>query len=74
MRTCHFTSNKRQKRAFYLTIVRSIFEHDSIIWSPQASTYLNKFENIQKRAIKWINGEYFVSYNDFEFFEKQKDL
>ena len=25
MRTCHFTSNKRQKRAFYLTIVRSIF-------------------------------------------------
>ena len=41
---------------------------------PQASTYLTKFENIQKRAIKWINGEYFVSYNDFEFFEKQKDL
>ena len=31
MRTCHFTSNKRQKRAFYLTIVRSIFEHGSIV-------------------------------------------
>ena len=74
MRTYHFTSNKRQKRAFYLTIVRSIFEHSLIIWSPQASTYLTKFENIQKRAIKWINGEYLVSYNDFEFFEKQKDL
>ena len=74
MRTCHFTSNKRQKRSFYLTIVRSIFEHGSIIWSPQASTYLTQLENIQKRAIKWINGESFVSYNDFEFFEKQKDL
>ena len=35
MRTCHFKSNKRQKRAFYLTIVRSIFEHGSIIWSPK---------------------------------------
>ena len=74
MRTCHFTSNKRQKRAFYLTIVRSVFEHGSIIWSPQASTYLTKFENIHKRAIKWINGESFVSYNDLEFFEKQEDL
>ncbi|MCP4461126.1 MAG: hypothetical protein GY816_24360, partial [Cytophagales bacterium] len=26
-RTCHFTTNIRQKRAFYLSIVRSIFEH-----------------------------------------------
>ena len=58
----------------YLTIVRSIFEYGSIIGSPQASTYLTQFENIQKRTIKWINGESFVSYNDFEFFEKQKDL
>ena len=34
MRTCHFATNKQQKRVFYLTIVRSIFEHGSIIWSP----------------------------------------
>ena len=33
-RTCHFTTNKRQKRSFYLAIVRSIFEHCSVIWSP----------------------------------------
>ena len=31
MRTCHFATNKQQKRVFYLTIVRSIFEHGSII-------------------------------------------
>ena len=40
MRTCHFTVilrsfNKRQKRSLYLTIVRSLFEHCSVIWSPQ---------------------------------------
>ena len=34
-RTFHFTRNKRQKRTFYLTIVRSIFEHCSIIWYPE---------------------------------------
>ena len=42
MRTCHFTRDKRQKRAFYLTIVRSLFEHCSIIWYPQRSTHLRK--------------------------------
>ena len=31
MRTCHFTTNKRQKRSFYLTIVKSLFEHCSVI-------------------------------------------
>ena len=74
MRTCHFTCDKCQKRAFYLTIVRSLFEHCSIIWYPQRSTHLRKLEIIQKRAIKWINGESFTSYSDNVFFEKQKAL
>ena len=34
IRTCHFTCNRRQKRTFYLAIVRSMFEHRSVIWSP----------------------------------------
>ena len=65
---------KRQKRTFYPTVVRSIFEHCFIIWYPQRSTHLRKFEAIQKRAIKWINGEPFISYSDGEFLEKQKEL
>ena len=73
-RTCHFTTNKRQKRAFYLTIVRSIFDHCSVIWCPQQSTHLLKFEAIQKRAIKWINGQQFDHYSDIVFHEKQKEL
>lgn len=73
-RTCHFTANNRQKRSFYLSIVRSIFEHCSTIWSPQYSSYIEKFAAIQKRAVKWINGELFASYSDEVFFEKQKEL
>ena len=74
MRTCHFTTDKSKKRALYLSIVRSIFEHCSIIWFPQTAKHLSKFDAIQKRAIKWINGEQFHSYNDNMFYEKQKEL
>ena len=73
-RTCHFTTNKRQKRSFYLSLVRSMFEHCSVVWSPQRATNINKFVAIQKRAIKWINGEQFVSYSDEVLFEKEKEL
>ena len=73
-RTCHFTTNKRQKRSFYLSLVRSMFEHCSVIWSPQRATDINKFVAIQKRAIKWINGEQFVSYSDGELFVKEQEL
>ena len=74
IRTCHFTTNKLQKRAFYLAVIRSLFEHFSIIWYHHGSTQLLKFESIQRRAIKWINGEQFSSYSDSAFFEKQKEL
>ncbi len=50
-RTCHFTTNIRQKRAFYLSIVRSVFEHCSVIWSPHNKSILEKFEAIQKRGV-----------------------
>ncbi|MCP4456783.1 MAG: hypothetical protein GY816_01955, partial [Cytophagales bacterium] len=66
-RTCHFTADIRQKRSFYLAIVRSIFEHCSTIWSPQYASHLSKFEAIQRRAIKWINGEPFSSYSDEKY-------
>ena len=53
MRTCHFTTNKKQKRSL---LVRSIFEHCSVVWSPQQASNVAKFDIIQKRAIKWIDG------------------
>jgi len=73
-RTCHFTTDKRQKRSLYLALVRSIFEHCSVVWSPQHSTHLKGFDDIQRRGIKWINGEPFTSYSDEVFAIKQKEL
>ena len=69
-----FYSKQTPKRSFYLAIVRSIFEHCSAIWSPQNSTSIKKFSVIQRRAVKWINGEPFASYTDEVFVEKQKEL
>ena len=73
-RTCHFTTDKRQKRSLYLALVRSIFEHCSVIWSPQTVTLIDQFAAIQKRAVKWINGEPYTSYSDEVFINEQSKL
>ena len=74
MRTCHFATNKKQKRAFYLTVVRSIFEHCSVIWHPDSSNQMSKFNAIQKKAVKWIYGQQFSHYTDMEYSSKLKEL
>ena len=33
-RTCHFVKNHSKRRTLYLTMIRSLFEHGSQIWSP----------------------------------------
>ena len=75
-RTCHFATDQRQKRSFYLSVVRALFEHCSVIWSPQCATHINKFVAVQRRAIKWILGDQFRSYiySDEEFEQKQRSL
>ena len=73
-RTCHFIKNVAQKRSLYITLVRSIFEHCGEIWGPNAVTAKNKFEPLQKRAVKWILGETNKSYNDNEYYSKLYDL
>ena len=70
-RTCHFTMCSAQRRALYLALVRSIFEHCSPIWAPQSLGNLNLFELVQRRAVKWILKEPFVSYSDSQFLIKQ---
>ena len=74
MRTCHFTFNRKQKRAFYLAIVGSIFEHCSILWHPVSSNQIAPLDAIQKCAIKWILGKKFDHYTDDEYVHKQKEL
>ena len=49
-------------------MVRSQFEHCSIIWCPVTASKLNDFEVVQKNAIKWILNEEFGSYYNYEIY------
>lgn len=73
-RTIHFVKCPKQKRAFYLAIVRSQFEHCVQIWRPTTCTYIDKLERIQKRAVKWILSELDHHYNHLEYVKRLKDL
>ena len=73
-RSLHFVKCQKQKRAFYLALVRSIFEHCSVIWKPTTQQMIQKVESIQRRAVKWILGEQDHHYNDYEYLKRLKDL
>ena len=73
-RTLHFVKCPKQKRAFYLAIVRSQFEHCLQVWRPTTSTLTEKLEKIQMRAIKWILSENDHHYNDLEYMNRLRDL
>ena len=61
----------RRRRVLYLTLVRSQFEHCSPIWRPCFETMVLKFENFQKRCIKWILSEEELSYSEFEVYVRK---
>ena len=65
-RTCHFVSDTKRRRVLYLTLARSQFNHCSTIWRPTVisnKTLVEKFENFQKKCIKWILREEELSYH-----------
>ena len=73
-RTLRFIKDRKQKRAFYLALIRSLFEHCSIVWRPTTDTLNSKVESIQRKAVKWILGEQDHHYNDFEYLSRLKNL
>ena len=68
---CHFVVSNHRKRTLYLTLVRSQFEHCSVIWKPVTPPQISKFEALQKNAIKWILNEKFLSYSDYNIYIKK---
>ena len=70
----HFVKCPKQKRVFYLAVVRNLFEHCVQIWRPSSDTGIFQLERIQKRAVKWILSEQNFSYNDFEYLTRLRDL
>ena len=73
-RTCHFVKNIAQKRSLYIAIVRILFEHCGEIWGPNVVTTINKFEPIQKKAVKWILVGGNKKYNEQEYQSKLHKL
>ncbi len=73
-RNCHFVIDKNRRRVLYLTLVRSQFEHCSVIWRPVTKTLMEKLEGLQKRAIKWILREEYISYTFNTYIQKCRQL
>ena len=63
----------KQKRVLYLAMVRSLFEHASVIWHP-SGVQIEKLEKIQKRSVKWILNEQDHHYNSYEYLKRLYDL
>ena len=73
-RVCSFTLDKISRKILFLSIVRSQFEHCSIVWSPTTSTQLLYFERILKRGIKWIFNEQYSVYSNNQYFDRLREL
>lgn len=69
-RTVHFIKNPNQRRILYLSLVRSLLEHCSPVWSPHHKGLRDRLEAAQKRAIKWIFGiSYTFSWSNTKYYE-----
>ena len=53
-RVFFFVKNVSQQRSLYITLVRSLFKHCGEIWGPNPIIAKNKFEPLQKQAVKWL--------------------
>ena len=73
-RTCSFVRNTSKRRALYLSQVRSQFEHCPIVWRPSSKSILEKLETIQKRALKWVIDDAYVSFTNIcNYYKKCKE-
>ena len=74
IRTCGTISSQRQRIALYKSLIASLFEHCSVIWSPQYESALVPFESVQKRGVKFIAGhQRFDHYSADTFLAKQRE-
>ena len=51
-------SNEEKKSAAYFSMVRSILEYSSTIWSPYTKDYIHKIEMVQRRAARYVTNRY----------------
>ena len=63
-RTCNFVRNLSKRRTLYISLVRSQFEHCPIVWRPSANSTLDRLESLQKRAMKWVIDDVYISFSN----------
>ena len=73
-RNYSFTKCINSRKILYLSLIRSLFEHCSAVWSPCNQTQMDKFAKIQKRAVKWVFNETYERYPRSEYLKKLRYL
>ena len=61
-RNAYFVTDPRKRRLLSISLVRSQFEHCSVITRPTTTTMTDKLESCQKAYIKWILHKENLSY------------
>ena len=72
-RVCTIIGSRFKRRTLYVSLVRSLTEHCSQVWSPVSKASTDYFEKLQKRAIKWIFNESDASYDHEQYISKLKE-
>ncbi len=52
------TKNEKVRELAYKTLIRPQVEYASTVWSPYTKQNINKVEMVQRRAVRWVKGNY----------------
>ena len=74
-RTCTgVVQSPKKRKTLFISLVRSLFEHCSEVWRPLSESSMEKFEKMQKRAVKWVFNECECSYSYEKYVTRLKEL
>lgn len=69
-RTCQDFTDPFVQITLFNTLVRSILEYCSIIWSPYHAVHIKRLENIQKKLVNSILFKLGINKNDYSYKER----
>ena len=56
-----YKCTKEVKETVYFTLVRPVLEHATIIWDTYQQYLIDDIEKIQRRAARWVTGDYHLT-------------
>jgi hypothetical protein len=63
-RTLGYSCMSKTKQICYTALVRPLVEYGSVLWANQSKKCLNLVEGVQRRATKYILGNFDISYKE----------